>query len=266
MTDTRPDFLTVNFAEGSAGKFLISLLMSSDSAAHYDPTVITNQDKINYIKKTFVPDLSQWLLHEPSDKLAWNINFVSNIYPRGNELSVEEFDRLSRVHCTKHFHNSVALGKKIIIPWHKKVFPLYLGNDSVSINIDKPSMRWFVKAAWSKHYAIVDDRIHLKKHDPKFYQSDSSRHLIYNNPVYLDKSLFSFLKNDIYKSEQTLFFSDRNQLRTMGSKFIIELGDLLELERLESKLKEICETFDLVPVDRSIVVAGFSHWRSLHEY
>lgn len=263
----RPNFLTINYARGSAGKFLMSLLMASDSAAHYDKDVVTKQDKINYIKRSFVSDMSNWLLNEPSDKLAWNINFVSNTYPRGNDLSIEEFDNLCKLHCTEHFNKSVAEGKRIIIPWHKEVLPLFLGKDLLSIALNKSSMKWFAKAVWAKHYGIVDGKIHLKENDPNYYQATNARfHDRYKNPVYLDQTFYSFVKQNIYCSNETKFFSNKKCLEDMKSKYILDLSDLISLEKLKECLPHIYSTFNILPVDDEIVEVGFNHWRSLHEF
>ena len=244
----------------------MSLLMCSDSAAHYDPLVKSNEDKIDYIRKSFTSDFSSWLLNEPADKLAWNIDFVSNFYERGNSLTVAEFDDLASKHCTPWFHESVLAGKKIVIPWHKNVLPAFLGKDVLSISLDKPSMKWFARSVWAKHHGMERGKIHIKENDPLFYRADPTNHARFRNPIYVEQSRFSFIKNNIYGSNEALFFSDHEKLSAIGSKLIIELGDLLEIERLRIKLEEIYAAFNIVPIDRYIVDQGFLHWRSLHEY
>jgi hypothetical protein len=262
----RPDFLVVNYPRGAAGKFLISLLIASDNAAHYDPSVIDTQSKIDYIRESFTYDFSSWLLKEPADKLAWNISFVSNFYPRGNNLSVTEFDELASEHCTTWYHESVKQRRKIVIPWHKDFLPAFLGRDVLSISLDKQSLGWFTRSVWAKHYGIVDGMIHVKGNDPSFYRADRTNHTAFNNPIYLDQSRFSFIKDNIYRSNETKFFSGKENLLSIGSKMVIELGDLLDINRLESKLDELYNMFGLMPIDQRVVREGFAHWRSLHEY
>lgn len=262
-----PNFITINYAKGSAGKFLISLLMSSDSAAHYDPNVKTKDDKIEYIKRSFVSDVSNWLLNEPSDKLAWNINFVSNSYPRGNDLTLDNFLQLCKVHCTEWFHKSVKDNKKIIIPWHKDYFPIYLGKDTISIYLDQESIKWFARAVWSKHYAISNNKIHIKENDPSYYRSIGSKiHYCFDNPIFVDQSFYSFVKHNIYLSQETKLFSDKKKLKNIGSKYVVALSDILILSNLEKKLDEIYNELKIIPVDKDIVKVAFNHWRSLHDF
>ena len=266
MTSQRPRFLLVRYAPGSAGKFLMSLLMCSKDVAHYDPFVKTDKDMLDYITNSFPKEIGLWLKKEPSDALAWNINFVSNKYPRGDDLDDETFWNLCEERCTPWFHECVSAGKRIMIPWHKETIPSFYEGDVVTIYLDKDSLGWFARAVWAKHHGCVDGKIHLKDHDPEFYRGDKSVYSKYNNPIYTDEGFVSFTRREIYRSPKALLFSDRSRLGIIDHQVMIDLKDVLNKDNLKLSIKMICEKLQIAQVDPDIISQGFDHWISCHEF
>ena len=168
----KPKFLVVQFAPGSAGQFLISLLMGSNSVAHFDPVV--NQHKtinncVLYIEQHFTKNIGDWLKYEPSNIKAWNLHFISNKYSRGHDMSYDQFIVAAQEDATAHFWDQVNNEKIIVTPWHKTYIPaFYKDAKIVTILLDDKAEKWFHRALWLKLYGVKNNKIHLKLHDPMF--------------------------------------------------------------------------------------------------
>ena len=101
----QPKFLLIRFNEGSAGKFLMSLLMGSDSVAHYDSTIEQpkdNQSLLNYVKRSF-QGFDRWIATEPNPVPVWNIHWISNKMPRGNNQTLNEFNKQLELEASDYF-------------------------------------------------------------------------------------------------------------------------------------------------------------------
>lgn len=262
-----PKFLLIRFSPGSAGRFLAALLMGSNDVAHFDPSVKTIDDKIEYIKKSFTPNLGNWLHTEPSDKIAWNITFVSNRYPRGDNLSKNEFKNLAKQNCTEWFYQNVALEKEIIIPWNKIQIPQFYIGKSITIILDKPSRRWFNRAHWFKHFGIYDGKIHLKENDPSLFRKPLNEIVSkYNNPIYVDQSFFSFVKNNILKSKEILPFYDYENLKNVPNDIPINLSTLLDKKLCIDAINELSNNLKIEKIDQYYLEFSHEHWRKLHPF
>lgn len=261
-----PKFLLIRFSPGSAGRFLAALLMGSNDVAHFDPNVKTIDDKIEYIKKSFTPNLGNWLYTEPSDKIAWNITFVSNKYNRGHNLSKDEFKTLAKQNCTPWFHKNVSLGKQIIVPWNKIDIPTFYAGRSITIILDKSSRKWFNRAHWIKHFGLKDGKIHLKENDPKTHRKPLDKIVeSFNNPIYIDQTFFSFVKNNILKSQDILPFYDYNNLKR-SDDFPINLSVLLEKESCLKAVNQLCIDLQIEKIDQNYLEFSHDHWRKLHPF
>jgi hypothetical protein len=262
-----PNFVIVRFAPGAAGRFLITMLMGSDDVAHYDSNCKTIKEKLNYLKTSFTKDLDRWLLTEPSDKLAWGITFVSNKYPRGNNLSISEFEALSKEHCTPWYFENVALGKKIIIPWNKSAIPVFYKGASISIIIDKPSKRWFHRAHWIKHYGLINGKIHLKENDPAVHRAPLDKIVRqFNNPIYSNEKFISFVKKNVVGTDINKLFYDINNLEHANNDISINLSSLLNESQCLNVINNLCIQLRLKLIDQTYLKEGFNHWRNLHSF
>ena len=261
-----PKFLVVHYAPGSGGKFLTSILMCSNSVAHFDPQVESNKTKENclsYIQSHFTNDIDNWMLYEP--KSVWNTHFVSTKFARGNELTQEQFNDLAEQECTDHFFNSVNLEKLIPTIWHKSETPDFFKDSLfVSIFLDQPSFKWYHRALWNKHYGIKDGKIHIKIHDPFFNPPMKSYFSKFENPIYSDDSFFTFARNNVVANEFKTVFSNKDSFAQSSNQQVISLSTLLDIDKFVEIVEHICHIWNLAPIDVELIRASHIHWIKCH--
>ena len=239
-----PKFLMVNYAPGSAGKFLTSLLMSSPSLAHFDPNVENNKTPdacVDYIQQHFLNNLSTWIAFEPNHGSAWNLHFVSGKYPRGDNLTTDQFISQATVSATDHFCHSVNQDKVIPSIWHKVNVPEFLSNSMfVTIIIDPLAIKWYHRAVWYKLYDLREGRIYIKNNDPKLNPAMAHYCQKFNNPLYSDDGFFTFVKREIINDTfKKTFLSENNFVPHANREFIL-LSDLLNYQRCQLTITRIC--------------------------
>lgn len=267
-----PQFLIVRYANGSAGKFLTSLLMSSASVAHFDADIENNKtdDKcLDYIKTHFVKNLDHWLKFEPKHTDAWNLHHISSNYSRGEDLTSAEFLAKSCANATDHFWSSVNKNKCIPLIWHKNTIPEFFKTAKfITIIIDQLSIKWYHRARWYKQYSVVNNKIHLKEHDPAFNTNAVSKYYAqFKNQVDINQSVRSFIKENIIKDPKTKLFQSTDAFidQSIDQKFI-NLSDILTVDKCISQLDQICNYYKLTPISENLIRNGHNHWAQCHNF
>lgn len=242
MTETK--FLLIRFAPGAAGKILIACLGTHPEIASWNNTLSTN---LEWIKKCYPGDFKSWLDNEPQN--PWGLQkYVSAEYERGDKLERLEID----------FPN-----KWITMIWHKNYIADFMKKyHIVNIIIDKPSVRWYHRSRWRKHFTA--------KKMNNYYQITQHQHRPtyavgkFNNQ-YIVKviNLFSFIKKNVinYPIKQRFLKTEDQMAGTM-----ILLSDLLREDGFKDSLNKISSDLKLASFDWNEAVAIWRHWRSLHEY
>lgn len=264
-----PKFLLVQFAEGAGGVFLTSLLCNSTSVGHYDSATELHKTSgacFDYIKKSYTNEVSQWLVKEPRPQNNLNLHFISTKFPRGDDLTPEEFVYLCREHASDHFWNLINQNKLIPMIWHKPHIPEYF-NDPIVITIllDESSYKWYHRALWYKKYGIRDCKIHVKADDPEHNPSRAEYFKKFQNPYLLDMHPYTFIKNNILKSEYKNIFNTEENFLDGHNREFITLSEILDIKKLEVALNRICNKFSLDPLDQNFLVNAWAHWKGCHD-
>jgi hypothetical protein len=267
-----PQFLVTRYANGSAGKFFLTLLMSSKSVAHFDPDIEQNKTVtacVNYVQSHFVPNIGDWLKHEPKHSDAWNLHQISSNYPRGNDLTTTEFLKISKQDATQHFWSSVASKKLIPFVWNKFLIPEFFEHSKfITIIIDPDSVKWFHRARWYKHYGMSKDTIHIKEHDPlynspklkMYYEQFGEQYLTNQHPC-------TFIKENIINDPKKKIFQQANLFvnESIDQEFV-NLSDILHVDKCVNKIAQICNKFEIDPVSEELIIDSHAHWLSCHNF
>lgn len=263
-----PTFLLVQFNQGAAGKFLMSLLMGSDSVAHFDSYVEqykNNQLLLDYVQRSF-QSFDRWIATEPNPVPVWNIHWISNKMPRGNDQTLDDFNKQLQAEASDYFWQSVKNNKRILILSNKAILPLaYRHLSPVVIINDKPSLTFLRKSLWFKHYGIKDHKIYLKINDPDMYLEPTKTIMKkFNNPILSDESVFKFYRRVLWKNANTNFFSDQKNFSS-NSNFI-KLSELLDINKLIPAMDRLCNSLNIISINHNYIQQAHAHWVKLHTF
>jgi hypothetical protein len=269
---SNPQFLIARYANGSAGKFLINLLMSSPSVAHFDSMIEQNKTEANclrYTQEHFVNRLSEWLINEPKHSEAWNLHHVSSNYARGDDLTTDDFLHQAKQNATEYFWNSVDSNKHIPFVWHKVVVPEFFQSAKfVTIIIDPGAVKWYHRARWYKQYGIINNMIHIREEDPTYNNAKLKMYYDqFNNSYQVDQPPYSFIKQNILNNPKKRLFQNDNAFidQSVAQEFI-NLSDILNVDRLIDRVNQICDRFELLPVSESHMINSHRHWIDCHNF
>jgi len=263
-----PKFIVVKYPPGGAGKFLISIIMSSRDVAHYDPDVEndkTPENCIAYIRNSFTPMIKNWMLNEPNDKFTWNTTFYSNKYARGNDLTLDEFVERAKTTCTEHFHNCVSKNKFIPLVWHKvNTAPFFADSKVLFIRVDNSAEKWHHRALWNKLYGTKNGKIHLKINDPEYNLPMKEIMSKFKNPIYSEDTFYTFAKKNIINNEFAIPFSKDKEIVPQPNQKIIKLSDILNSSLFHSLAADIFKFLEIEPADEKVLKFAHAHWCSCH--
>lgn len=256
---------------GGAGRFLTSCLMASSSVAHFDRGIEQNKTEelcLDYVKHKFTNSLDWWLKTEPNAIDAWNLSFISSKYPRGDNLSLDEFVANTKEQCTDYFWESIDSNKLIGINYHKTTNPVYFQQaKNIVVIVDPASVKWLHRANWYKHYAVTDQGIHIKINDPVYFNSVMGRYFSqFNNPIYSDEHFYSFVKKNIINCKFKDAFLVKENFEHLPNVEFINLSDILDKERFVENVQQIAKKLELQPISASFLESAHQHWDQCHNF
>lgn len=263
-----PKFLLTQFNEGAAGKFLMSLLMGSDSVAHFDQNVEKNKTILSltdYVQKSF-QSFDHWLVNEPNPTSVWNIYWISNKMERGATQSPKDFKKQLATEASEYFWQCVQNNKRILIVSNKTILPAaYQHVKPLVIINERKSLKFIRKSLWYKHYGIQDNKIYLKINDPEMIP-EPTRSIMkrFNNPIHLNESVLSFYRRVLWKNPNTRFFSDQDNFNK--NSIFINLSEILDINKLVPAIDRICKNLGISQVDHTYIQQAHAHWINLHTF
>jgi hypothetical protein len=264
-----PKFLLVQFAAGSAGIFLLTLLSASRSVVHVDPLVEKNKTPetcLDHMTRCYTDCCESWLLNEPRPQNTFNLHFISTQFSRGDDLSEQRFTKLCLRHGSPYFIDSVCQKKLIPIGWHKQQISQYFQDPYViTILIDPLSLKWYHRAAWYKRHGILDQKIHVKYHDPAYNPSRQEYIKKFNNQYLFDRHPIGFIKKEIIGSSDKILFSNAENFSDGISRIFVNLSDILDQDKLVNVVNLITGRFQLTPISEDFVRKAHFHWKHCHD-
>jgi hypothetical protein len=263
-----PNFLFVRFNEGAAGKFLLSLLMGSQSVAHFNQSIEenkTNDQLLTYVYDSF-GSFDSWLKTEPNPVTCWNIHWISNKLSRGSGQTTNDFNTQLQTDASAYFWKSVSLNKHILIVNNKIVPPVaYQNLAPVVIINDRAALRFLRKSVWFKHYGVRSNKIYLKINDPDMYPEPTKSIMKgFDNPIFVDESVFSFYRRVIWDNPHTKFFASRDNFPK--NSIFINLSEILDITKLVPAIDLLCNQVGTVPVNHDYIRQAHAHWIRLHTF
>lgn len=268
-----PKFLVLRFPIGAAGNLLSSILQCSPEVGHWNESLEKskpNSDWNLYFKQVFTDDLTLWLENEPIGKHQLGTrNVFSAHYPRGNDLTVEEFLQMEETYCTDYYLSLRKEDKFIPIFWHKTFFPSYFQRATiVNILLDKKSIRWYDRAYLNKHFYIkeTDNKLLVtnKSHRPQIVPKTFTGVNVYQEEF---DSFCAFAKKNIFNNPMRSLYLNHDMFLNFGNRpqKNIYLSSLISTDDFIEAYPKLCRFLDITPISISTARQLHEHWVSCHK-
>ena len=272
-----PKFILTRFTHGSAGKFLSSVLQTSNLIDHWSVTIqdnkinqqILGQLILEYVSRSFPIDHSMHLRAEPM--VPYNTDMYSAGFPRGNNLTLDQY--LEHACVTQDFRLLRAIDNNLTInlAFHKPQVPNFChGSDVVTITVTtKQEQEWLYKTLWSKHFLEIDDTIRYLPSDPYYCNYNSLVPVLtFNNPYLFTKQD----KDEVYEKyiindHTNSWYFDPDQFQTFDStcklnNHFVSLDEILSVDKFLNAIKRIFDNFHLGNPDLLLIEQMHQIWMS----
>lgn len=262
--------LFVRYAPGAAGNFFISVIQTSLKVSCWNAEVqaAKGTDEFNikfkqWFSQCFQPDLPNHLKYEPHH--PYQLDFFSSKYPRGNEITVEEFVSNLNDRNDLNFLNNIDQKQLTVMRLNKSVIPVFgQGNTVVNIIVDPPAKKWFYQTRYIKLFGRDNNGWISKENHPDFLKAKFKK-VLFQNQHHFQVSKFSFLKDFVigepsiqsFFSEQTLLADPSNQTCQQLS---INLSTIFNEEQFISTMSNVFEQLNLGQLNTDLVRWAFRHY------
>ena len=261
-------FIVTRFAHGSAGKFLSTLLQTSNKVDHWSVTVQSNKNNPEllkpilqeYVQRSFPSDHSVHLKSEPM--VPYDVSLYSTSYPRGNDVTLDQYLKNAQAANDSRF---LSCHENDLIPnivFSKPNIPNFCYNTKVvTILITSELERsWVNSALQAKHFLESEDSIIYVPNSPMHCNFSSLPTVLkYKNKYKFDKSekqLLLQMLDSNYKNTDWFTdpekFTEVDGLLNLDNQFI-NLSDILDIDKLIPVLSFIFDYFKLGQLDEKLI-------------
>lgn len=271
MVASLPKFLVIRFAPGSGANFLTSILQCSPEVGHWQSELEHAKphcDWLAYFKKSFRPDFVNWLHNEPiANQHLGTREIFSAWYARGNNLSARDYLTQEQQHCSDFYFELKRKGVYIPVYWHKPITPAFFQQATfVNILLDKPSLKWFDRSLYRKHYqvtkvnsdcsVVVQNNRHRPSIVPQSFTGTNEFEKTYS-------SFTRFIKDEIISNPWRVGFQNPNYVT---SGYTLTLGDLLDYQLFKEQYANLCKYLSITAIPNELLEQLHSQWRDCHDY
>jgi len=274
MMDT-PKFIITRFAHGTAGKFLSTVLQTSNLIDHWSPTVQKEKESGNfldevtlqYVRRSFPVDHTLHLQNEPM--VPYCTDLYSTGYTRGQETTLEQY--LNYAQKIKDIRLDACMEKNLLanLIFHKLEIPIFCqGAPVVTVLVNTSEEKnWLHRTLWSKHFAEIDNRIHHLPSDPNYCSFVSLPTVLkFHNDYHYDINEKDRLFNKyILEHSGERWYTNPNNvtkfdnLNNLNNKFI-NLKDFFELDTFINTMSSLFNYFNLGTLNKSLVSNMYNIW------
>jgi len=272
-----PKFLAIRFAPGAGANFLISVLQCSNGVGHWIPELEYNKDQTNwleYFQEVFSSNLGSWLDREPASRNHLGVKEIfSAKFPRGNNLSVEDFAQQEAKCCSPHYFDLKNKNAYIPVFWNKVYVPDFFASATyINIMLDRSSLKWFDRSVYYKHYNIesinVDGSVTVRceEHLPKWHPKNFN---FGNQHIKTFPSYRKFLQEEIFANHWRQQYLDPSCFDTTPKnqpQFTINLSDILDFKKFQLEYVRLCNFLNIATIDIDMLKSLHSCWMDCHPY
>jgi len=263
------NLIITRFPHGAAGKFLSTILQTSNNVDHWS-TVVQHQKNIKqYVKETtlaychraFPKDHNLHTQNEPM--VPYSTDLYSSTFDRGQDVTFDQYCGQNNIRfkeCTKQ-----KLHANII--FNKSKLPVFCNNAKVLTVLltTEQEQNWVYKALWSKHFIENKDTIiyspsspmhcHLStvpkllEYKPEFCFDISRKQELYKEYILNNKTVVQ------YKQPHDLFNNNVNNM-------FFNISDLFDVDLFIATMEKVFDKFDLGILNSVLVSEMYQLWWS----
>ena len=172
---SNPKFIITRFTHGSAGKFLSTVLQTSDKIDHWSVVVQSQKNTelitpvtLEYVNRSFPKDHSRYLQAEPM--VPYNTDLYSVGYPRGDNITLDQYVDYALEKNDIRLFTSIDNNRLANLVFHRPTLPKFcVASKAVTITVttDKEK-QWLFNTLWSKHFLEIKNKIYYIPSDPQY--------------------------------------------------------------------------------------------------
>ena len=277
-------FIVTRFTQGSAGKFLSTVLQTSVKVDHWSAIVQKYKEfdefqelyesiVSQYVSRGFPKDYSTYMSNEPIEPYC--VDLYSTSYPRGNDITLEAY--LDHAYKISDFRLIRCIDKDLMpnLAIHKPTLPLFCNNASVVTILTTSDFEktWLHKTLWAKHFVERDGKIFHNTNNPDTCPFERLAVVLKWAPQYeYDQSAKQQLYNDHVLNNQTSpWYSDpvnftQFDLEHNLSNIFINLSDFFATELFVNRIEQIFDYHNLGSVNVPLISNMHKIWwsRQIH--
>lgn len=273
---SNPRFIITRFTHGSAGKFLSTVLQTSEKIDHWS-VVVQSQKNTNlnesvtleYVRRSFPKEHSLYLRAEPM--VPYNTDLYSAGYPRGNDVTLDQYLKHAITNNDHRLLGCIKNNLLVNIIFHKPCVPIFCqGAEVITITVTSDSEKqWLYKTLWSKQFLEIGNEIRYLPSDPEYCNFLSIVPVLkFNNLYKFDKSLKAelfekYVVND--HTNQWYFDPDKfikNDTDYQFDNMFIQLDEILVLEKFLLAIARIFDYYQLGEPNLQLVEKMHQIWLS----
>jgi hypothetical protein len=273
---SKPKFIITRFTHGSAGKFLSTVLQTSDKIEHWSVVVQAQKNTelikpvtLEYVNRSFPKNHSQHLRAEPM--VPYNTDLYSVGYPRGNDVTLDQYVNYAQKKNDIRLFNCADQNFLVNLIFNKPILPMFCQHSravTITVTTDKEK-QWLFNTLWSKHFLEIKNKIYYIPSDPEYCNFQSLPTVLRFNNQYCfpleqkeqlyQKYVVNNYTNDYYfKPERFAEIDDANSINNV----FIKLADILNTDRFNSAILTIFSQLGLENPNISLISQMHKIWLS----
>lgn len=273
---SKPNFIITRFTHGSAGKFLSSVLQTSNLVDHWSSIIESLKETdlfeklvLEYIKRSFPADHSLYMQQEPM--VPYNTDLYSAGYPRGDDVTLDQYLTYAITNRDLRLLECIKNNLFANIIFHKPCIPTFCqGSNVITITVTSESEKqWLYKSLWSKQFLETEQEIRYLPSDPEYCSFSSIVSVIkFNNPYKFNKSqkselfekyvLNNYTNQWYFNPDRFVDFDNTYKLNNL----FVELDAILSPNKFLVKVENIFEHLGLMQPNLGLIQQMHQIWLS----
>lgn len=262
------NIIFVRYCPGSAGNFIISLLMLSQRVSHWHLPLEENpssaDDHLKWFRGCFTHDIDNHLKHEPHHPYC--LDFISAKHDRGDDLTTQQFLQCAIDRDDRPLLQALQGEKSVIFRLNKSRVPDWATQPKiVNIVIDPNSHRWLHRTRLLKLFGRDQDHWISKENSPEFLACKNLS-TQFQNQYKFDESNFRFIRRKVIDDPIVQTFKHQSRILMDASnsrvsrQFFINLSDIFHRQRIHNTMVDLYGHLGLGQPDHDTMLSMIDHY------